>query len=69
MKNSDFLAELRGLTLENLIEKISSLREEMLKLRFRAATQPLDVPSELKRVRREIARAETVMNEKVAAKA
>ena len=67
MGSSGELGELRGLTLEDLAKKVSSLREELLKLHIKASSTPLDKPSEIKRVRRSIARAVTVLKERRAA--
>lgn len=64
MRNSELIAELRGLTVEGLVEKIANLREEGLRLRFKKASGPLDNPSETKRVRKSIAKATTILNEK-----
>ena len=53
-------AELRELSPEELGKKEAELREELFKLRMRAATSQLGNPSRVRAVRRDIARVLTV---------
>lgn len=56
--------ELRNLTTAEIEQKISSFKEELFNLRFQLATGQLDNPARLRTVRREIARAKTVLRER-----
>lgn len=56
--------ELRNLTTAEIEQKISSFKEELFNLRFQSATGQLDNPARLRTVRREIARAKTVLRER-----
>ncbi len=55
--------ELRGKTTEDLAENLLVLRREQFNLRMQRATGELARPSEYSRVRKDIARVKTVMNE------
>lgn len=57
-------AELRKLSPEELKAKLSDEREALMRARFRHAAAQLENTSELRAMRRQIARIETVMNEK-----
>lgn len=59
MKASD----LRSLTAEELMEKLSEAKEELFNLRFQLATNQLDNTARRKAVKRDIARIETVIRE------
>lgn len=59
------VAELRDLSVEDLKNKISSLEENLFRLRCNQAVGQLEDTSVLKRNRRDIAQAKTVLNEKV----
>ena len=56
--------EIRELTDQEIQERISGLQEEQFRLRFRAATQPLENPPLLRTIRRDIARLQTVLTER-----
>ena len=56
------IVELRDMSDEKLEEMLENSREEMFNLRFQHASASLDDLSQLKRVRREIAQLETVLN-------
>lgn len=60
------VAELRNLSEQELQEKASSLKKELMQFRFQSKTGKLEQQSTLKRVRRDIARVLTIMNEKSA---
>jgi large subunit ribosomal protein L29 len=54
-------AELREMDLATLVEELKATKQEALNLRFRNATGQLDNTSELRRVRRQIARLNTMI--------
>lgn len=60
MKNK----EIRNLSEEQLVGKISDLKKELFNLRFQAATAQLSNPMRIREVKKEIARAKTVLTEK-----
>lgn len=60
MKASDF----RSLTTAEIEQKISSFKEELFNLRFQLATGQLENPTRISVVRKEIARAKTVIRER-----
>jgi large subunit ribosomal protein L29 len=61
--------ELRQMSEEQLRLTIEETEKSLFKLRMQASTERLDVPSELRRQRRLIARVKTVQTEKTKAKA
>ncbi|NLG16503.1 MAG: 50S ribosomal protein L29 [Fibrobacter sp.] len=56
--------EIRDLSPEELTKKIDGWEEELFNLRFQAKMGQLANPLQLRHVRRDIARAKTIMNEK-----
>ena len=56
--------ELRSKTDAELGEELMSLRKAAFNLRVQQATGQLNRPSEVKQVRREIARVKTIINER-----
>ncbi|MGQ0720672.1 MAG: 50S ribosomal protein L29 [Candidatus Eiseniibacteriota bacterium] len=60
------IEDLRAMTLDELRTKLDELGEERFKLKFRLATEPLDDPLVIRRVRRNIARIKTLIREKQA---
>ena len=58
------IVELRDESDEKLEEMLENSREEIFNLRFQHAAARLDDLSQLKRVRREIAQLETVLNQR-----
>ena len=56
-------AELRELTAAELSERLSEAKDELFNLRFQLATNQLDNTAQLGRLRRDIARIQTVMRE------
>ena len=64
MKASD----VRSKTADELKDQLVALKKEQFNLRFQRATQQLEKPSEVKKVRRDIARIKTILAEKNAAK-
>ena len=55
---------LRELSTEELKKKVVELKEELFNLRFQMATGQLENPMQLKQVRKDIARAKTVIRER-----
>lgn len=60
------IQDMRQMTLTDLQVKLRELTEEQFNLKFRLATQPLDDPLRLRKVRRDIARVRTLIREKQA---
>ena len=56
--------ELKELTIDELNAKIKELSEELFNLRFRHAIGQLENPASLKTIRKDIAKAKTVLREK-----
>ena len=65
MKSRETLNELRGLSAKELEGKINSAEEELLKLRFRHASRQLEQTSQLRQLRRDVARMRTLLNEQL----
>lgn len=57
--------ELRELSIEEIRQKEKNLRQELFNLRFQQATHQLENIMRIRAVRRSIARAKTVLAEKV----
>jgi large subunit ribosomal protein L29 len=57
------LSEMRDKTHEELQKEVLELKSELYRLRFQHATNNLDNPLRLKEVRRNIARAKTIIKE------
>ena len=57
-------AELRGLSDQELLGELQSRIREVFNLRFRAQSQKLDSPAELRKARREIARIKTIIRQR-----
>nr|WP_314259383.1 50S ribosomal protein L29 [uncultured Devosia sp.] len=64
MKSSD----VRSKTADELKDQLVDLKKEQFNLRFQRATQQLEKPAQVKKVRRDIARIKTILAEKNAAK-
>jgi len=56
--------EFRELSQDEIIKKIGALEEELFNLRFQAKLGQLANPLQLRMVRRDIAKAKTVLREK-----
>lgn len=56
--------DIRGLTDEEIQERIQELTEERFRLRFRSATMELENPKLLTEIRRDVARMKTVLSER-----
>jgi len=57
-------SEIKEMTTEEILQKIGELKQELFNLRFQAATAQLDNPMRIRDVRREIARAKTVLRQR-----
>lgn len=62
-------ADLADLTLGQLVDELRASKQEALNLRFRNATGQLENTAELKRVRRQIARINTLIRQREIAEA
>lgn len=58
------IEEIRALSIGELYSKVNDAHQELFNLRFRLSTRQLVNHRELPRVRREIARLETIIREK-----
>jgi len=56
--------ELRNLTTAELEQKVAGFKEELFNLRFQLATGQLDNPTRIRDVRKDIARAKTVLRQR-----
>lgn len=56
--------EIRNLTTSEIEQKVSALKEELFNLRFQLATGQLDNPIRIRDIRKNIARAKTVLRER-----
>lgn len=61
--------EVRDLSDAEIRDQIVQAKEELFRLRFRAATQQLENPSLLKSLRRDVARLKTILRERESANA
>ena len=59
--------EIRAQTLDELADRLSSLKREQFNLRFQAATGQLEKTARVREVRRDIARIKTIAVQKRAA--
>lgn len=57
-------AELREMSDEQLGFAINEAKQELFRLRFQASTEKLDAPSNLRKLRREVARIRTIQRER-----
>ena len=65
MKSAEQIKRFREMSVQELRQTLSSHREEMMNYRFRKASGQLPNSSAVEAVRRQIARAETVLKEMV----
>ena len=56
--------EFRNLTTAEIEQKIIGFKEELFNLRFQLATGQLDNPAQIRDIRKNIARASTVLRER-----
>ena len=64
MTSSKFMTEIKSKTLEQLAEELKVQKKELFSLRLQGATRQLNDISKIKKVRRNIARIETVITSK-----
>lgn len=57
-------AQLREMSSDQLQFQLKEVQQDLFKLRFQAATEKLDAPSNLRRFRREIARIHTILRQR-----
>ncbi len=57
-------SEIRQKSVENMAQELDALHKEQFSLRMQNATGQITRSSEMRRVRRDIARIKTVLNEK-----
>ncbi len=58
------VSEIRKLSNEEIITKVSESKKELLNLRIKNATGALDKPSKLKELKKDVARMLTVLKER-----
>ena len=56
--------EIRKMSTEELNKELTSLKEELFKLRFQHATNQLENPAQISSVKKDIARVMTVIRER-----
>ena len=56
--------DIRELTAEEIQERLSELKEEQFRLRFRSSTMELENPKLINQIRRDIARMKTILRER-----
>ena len=56
--------ELRKLTTEELVKRVHENKEELFNLRMQKATGALEKPSRIHELRKEVARINTILNER-----
>ena len=56
--------KLRDLSTNELVRKVDSLKEELFNLRFQMATGQLENSMRIKELRKDIARAKTILRER-----
>lgn len=56
--------EIRELTDADIRARVAALEEERFRLRFRAATEPLEDPLRLRSIRKDIARLKTILRQR-----
>ncbi len=64
MKNTQRLSDLKVMSVDQLAEEILNLKKEQFNLRFQRATGQLENTSRVRVVRRDIARAKTLVAKK-----
>jgi large subunit ribosomal protein L29 len=64
MKTDKYVADLRGKSVSELREELTTAKKELFNLRFQNATNQLDNTARIGEVRRNIARIQTVISAK-----
>lgn len=57
-------ADLRDLSIEELVVRLAELKEDRFRLRFRSATESIENPMQFRTLRRDTARVLTILGEK-----
>ncbi|SKB78412.1 large subunit ribosomal protein L29 [Lachnospiraceae bacterium] len=63
MKTDKYVADLRGKSVSELREELTTAKKELFNLRFQNATNQLDNTSRIREVRKNIARIQTIITE------
>jgi large subunit ribosomal protein L29 len=63
MKGKDW-NEMKNMTNDDLVAKLSKLQDELFKLKFRHSVTPIKNPLEIRQMRKSIARIKTLINQK-----
>jgi large subunit ribosomal protein L29 len=63
-KRNNFLKEIRGLSDEELQQKLNELRSELIRLRTQVVTGTIKDTMSIRNIKKNIARILTVLNEK-----
>ena len=58
--------EIREMSDDEIEDKITQSQEELFRLRFRSATQQLENPSLIRKLRRDVARMKTILTQREA---
>ena len=58
------IKELRELTNEDLVKKVSEAKEELFNLRMSQATGNLEKPARIRELRKQVARIKTILKER-----
>ena len=61
--------EIRDMSDAEIEDKIAQSQEELFRLRFRSATQQLENPSLIRKLRRDVARMKTILTQREASAA
>ena len=61
--------EIREMSDAEIEDKIAQSQEELFRLRFRSATQQLENPSLIRKLRRDVARMKTILTQREASSA
>jgi large subunit ribosomal protein L29 len=56
--------EIREMSVADIQARVLELEEARFRLRFRSATEPLEDPLQLRKIRKDIARLKTVLRER-----
>ena len=56
--------ELREMSSEQLVVELSASQKELFQLRIQSSTEKLDSPSNIRRLRRQIARIKTIVHQR-----
>ena len=64
MKSTNFVNDLKAMSVEELNAKLKELKEELFTLRFQHAINQLDNPQRIVEVKKNIARVMTILSEK-----